>query len=95
MQWKNENEKKYNFKKIYLLIIVCVFNFFLVTVSQIVIKTKKYTDRTSGVISSTIVIRIFAMPILSKLIIKNTKMYKHNYLSIIIILTVVIIINIF
>ena len=75
-----------------LLILVCVLDFLFVTTSEIVIYTEKYGRRTSGIISSTIVMRISAMIILSKLIIKNTKMYKHHCLSIKIILVVVIII---
>ena len=92
---KRKIEKKNKLIKISLLILVCILDFLFVTTSEIVINTRNYSKLTSGVISSTIAIRIFAIGILSKLIIKNAKMYRHHYLSIIIIFIVVIIINIF
>ena len=95
MFWKKKNWKKKQKKEICLLILVSVLDFFYVTSIETVSETNLYHYRSSGVLSLTLVIRLLAIAILSKLIINNTKIYRHHYLSVIIILIIVIIINIF
>ena len=92
---KRKIEKKNTRKKIFLLILVSVLDFFYVTSIETVSETNLYYNRSIGVLSLTLVIRLFAIAILSKLIIENTKLYRHHNLSVMIILIVVIIINIY
>ena len=90
----DKKTKKNNRKKIFLLILVCILNFFSVTSDTVVKKTALSEGRTVCLISLTVVIRLFAIAILSHFIIKNMKLYKHHYLSIAIILIVIIVIHI-
>ena len=91
----NKKLEKTNSKKIFLLIIVCFLDFLSVTCITIITKIKLFEKLTGGVIYFIIAARLFLIAFLSHLIIKNIKMYRHNYLSIIIILIVVIFINIY
>ena len=92
---KKEIEKKRNCKIIYLLILICVLDFCSVTCHSIIIKDGVYDKASGGFLLLSLVIKLFAIEILSKLIIKNTKIYRHHYLSIIIILIVAVSINVF
>ena len=92
---KRKVEKKNTRKKIFLLILVSILDFFYVTSIETVSETNLYYNRSIGVLSLTLVIRLFVIAILSKLIIENTKLYRHHNLSVMIILIVVIIINIY
>ena len=84
----NEKIKKSKLKKKLLLLLVCVLNFLAGISNTIIRKTKLFSERTVCLISLTVVIRLFAIAILSYIIIKNTKLYRHHYLSIVIILIV-------
>ena len=92
---KIKMEKKNNYKKIFLLIIVCIIDFLAVTSNTMVIETKIYSERSNGLVSLALISRIFLIAILSYFIIKGSKMYSHHYVSFIIILIVVIVIIIF
>ena len=91
---KRKIEEKRNLKKLCLLILICFLDFVFIVYFEIIVKVGVYSI-ASGLQSLSLVIRLFAIAILSKLIIKNTKIYSHHFLSIIIIVMVVIIINIF
>ena len=88
-------KKEKNRKLLGFLLIISVLDFVSMVSHIIIFKSKYHKDRSTGLISSTVVVRLFAIAILSYFIIKNTKMNRHHYLSIIILLAVVIIINIF
>ena len=92
---KGKMEKKRSLKKICLLILVCILDFVYITYYSIIIKIENLTNASGGLLSLSIIIRLFVIAILSKLIIKNTKLYRHHYLPIITLLILVIAINIF
>ena len=91
---KNKIKQISNCTKTFLLILVCILDFVSVICNRIVVKKKFYSEYSSGLVS-LITIRLFLMAILSQLILKNTKIYSHHFLSIIVILITVITINIF
>ena len=90
----NKIIKKSKRKKLFLLIFVCILDFFASTCRTIITKIKLYKERTVSLISLTVVIRLFSIAILSHFIIENINLYNHRYLSIIILLLVEIIIHI-
>ena len=92
---KKKIERKNNCLILSLLIFVCILDFISMTCQITILKLNYYKDRSGGLVSLTLATRLFAMAILSHFIIKNTKMYSHHYLSIMILIIVVIIINIF
>ena len=92
---KRKNEKKNNLKNIFVLILLCILNFFYITYNMIKYRTKFYKECSNGLIFLDVSGTLFAFALLSHFIIKNSKMYRHHYLSAIIILFVLIIINIF
>ena len=92
---KMEMKKKKERKLLCFLIIICVLDFISQVCQITVFKSIYHRGRSGGLVSLTVVARLFAIAILSYFIIKNTKMNRHHYLSIIILIIVVIIINIF
>ena len=92
---KRKKEKKNNLKNNFILILSCILNFFHLTYSMIKYKTKYYQQRSNGLISLDVAAALFAFALFSHFILKNSKMYRHHYLSAIIMLIVVITTNIF
>ena len=88
-------EKQNKRKKICFLILVCILDFISVSYQTIMGKTIYFKESSKGLTTLTSASRLFAIAILSHLIIKNTKMYSHHYLSAIIIFIVLIAIIIF
>ena len=91
---KIKTEKKNNFKKMLLLILVCFLDFISVICNIIIVKNELYKESSYGLICLTFSARLFIIAFLSHIIIKNTKLYKHHLLSIIILIIVVIATNI-
>ena len=92
---KRKMEIKNKIKKICILMSACIINFIAFTCYIILLESKYYSDRTGGLVCLTITGRIFAIEIFSHIIIKNTKLYAHHYLSIIVILIIVLYSNIY
>ena len=92
---KRKMKKKRNLRNLSLLIFVCVLDSVSNIADIIITKIKSYRDCSCGLISLILAVRLFAIALFSYLIIKNTKIYRHHYLSIIILIIVVIAINIF
>ena len=93
---KRKMERKDNRKKLRFLILVCILDFFSVTIFTIVVEANIYVNRSCGQVFSTVTAKLFSIAILSHLIIKkNTKMYSHQYLSVLLILILIIYANIY
>ena len=92
---KIKKEKINNLKKICFLILIYFLDFISVSYQTIIKKTKYNKNPSGGQITLSSAARLFTIAILSHIIIKNTKMYGHHYLSAIIILMILIIIIIF
>ena len=89
MKMKKEKKRKL----LGFLLIISVLDFVSMVSHIIIFKSKHHEDRSTGLISSTVVVRLSTIAILSYFIIKNIKTYWHHYLSIIILLAVVIILS--
>ena len=92
---KRKIEKKEKCKKICLLILVCILDFFAWSWIKTIMETKYFQKYSTGQLSLNLAIRLFAIGLFSYIIIKNSKMYSHHILSIIIILVAVIFVNVF
>ena len=92
---KKKSEKKRNCKILCLLMLVCVLDFVYITCHSIMVKIGVYENTSGSLLLSSLLIRLSTIAVLSKLIIKNTKIYSHHFLSIIIIAIVTIAINVF
>ena len=90
----NKKLKKNYYLVVFFLILVCFLDFYAVTCNTIIKQLNLIKEQSTCIISLTIVIRIFAIGLLSYFIIKNIKMYSHHILSGVIILLVVIITHI-
>lgn len=71
------------------------FRFFSIIITALKFKLKLYKKSSNSLMSIDFPIKIFAIAFFSHLIIKNIKIFKHRYLSLITIFIVTVVINIF
>ena len=102
---KKEDEKKNNDKQnnnkqldnfqLKFLIFISAFISISQTFSIYTNSTKKYEDRTSGVIVTSYFFHLLSGILLSHFLIEKTKLYKHHKFSIIVMIIVLLIMNLY
>ena len=89
-----KEERKKKIKNTLFLISMGLMDFFASFFNLIISNTIIYKSRTMNIMSNSLSVRIFAIIILSYMILKSTKLYKHHIFSFIIILTVTVLMNV-